>query len=729
MPDSSGRARKAIRFDVFEADLAAGQLRKRDRRIKLQDLPFRLLVALLEQPGEIVTREQLRSLLWGDTVVDFDDSLHTAIRKVRDVLGDSAARPRFIETVKRRGYCFIAPVSIAVEEDGEKAGSLVPSVPQSAVLTVAEGATAKWIPPHITGRSAWIAAIGIFVLASATVLLREGARSETRSSAVIPITSYRGVQRSPALSPDGSQLAFTWVGESGDNLDIYVQKIDGTGRVRLTTDPAPEQFPAWSPVGGTIAFVRNADLVSIPAVGGPERRITTAGGNGISWSPDARRIAFSDQVRPDGPRAIFLVSVDAGERRRLTLPPSAGQDDDWPAFSPDGQSVAFVRRATTATDIYRVSTSGGAAVRVAIVGKPIRGLVWSPDGEYLLYGTGRHAPGLLAVPATARDSTHAEQVTIAGSNVNELSIIARKGSRGVDLAYVHESTDWDIWGTAVGNDHAPPDSLAASIRADQSPSFSPDGQRLAFCSARTGFEEIWVASANGSNPRQLTNFNSGVANSPRWSPDGRLIAFDATVDGNPDVYVVAADGGPSRRVTRESSADQQPSWSHDGRWIYFMSDRSGSKQIWKAPFLGGQAAQVTQRGGFQALESADGRYLYYAKQQSGPGVWRVPVDGGPEIQVTDQAWQNLWSLAGDGLYYLDVANRVPEVYDIVRLIPVRRLDLVSNTVTTVATIQTSLPKGVSALEVRHDGKYFAWVGWRERSAEIMLIRDLHLGTK
>src|ERR1700693_189102 len=120
MEDSSSGAKRAIRFDAFEVDVCSGQLRKLNRRIKVQDLPFRLLVALLERPGEIVTREQLRTQLWGDTVVDFDDCLHAAVRKVRDVLGDSATRPRFIETVPRRGYCFIADVSISVEEGDAK---------------------------------------------------------------------------------------------------------------------------------------------------------------------------------------------------------------------------------------------------------------------------------------------------------------------------------------------------------------------------------------------------------------------------------------------------------------------------------------------------------------------------------------------------------------------------------------------------------------------------------
>ncbi len=106
-------ARRAVRFGVFEVDLGAGQFRKNGTRLKLQEQPFQVLAKLLENPGEVVTREELRGLLWpADTFVDFDHSLGTAINKIREALGDSAENPRFIETLPRRGYRFIASVDV-----------------------------------------------------------------------------------------------------------------------------------------------------------------------------------------------------------------------------------------------------------------------------------------------------------------------------------------------------------------------------------------------------------------------------------------------------------------------------------------------------------------------------------------------------------------------------------------------------------------------------------------
>src|ERR1700730_5453379 len=118
---------RSVRFGVFEVDLRSGELRKKGTRIRLQGQPFVLLIALLKQRGEVVTREELRRTLWpGDTFVDFDHSLGTAINKLREVLGDSAANPRFIETLPRRGYRFIAPVEAVGESEDAPPVNRVP---------------------------------------------------------------------------------------------------------------------------------------------------------------------------------------------------------------------------------------------------------------------------------------------------------------------------------------------------------------------------------------------------------------------------------------------------------------------------------------------------------------------------------------------------------------------------------------------------------------------------
>src|SRR6266851_3925357 len=117
MPDFKEKTSGRIaRFGIFELDLFAGELRKNGAKLRLQEQPFRVLAFLLERPGDVVTREELRLTLWpADTFVDFDHSLNTAVNKLRETLGDSASSPRYIETLARRGYRFIAPVQNGVE--------------------------------------------------------------------------------------------------------------------------------------------------------------------------------------------------------------------------------------------------------------------------------------------------------------------------------------------------------------------------------------------------------------------------------------------------------------------------------------------------------------------------------------------------------------------------------------------------------------------------------------
>ncbi len=718
--------RKVLRFGAFELDLAARRLSKRGRWIKLQDLPFRLLIALLEQPGAVMSHEELRTRLWGETAVEVDEGLHTAVRKLRAVLGDSATHPRFIGTVPRQGYCFLAQVQGEAIPEGEttEQEQALPSEPGLAPATT-------WIPAELPKRRSaprrvWILAVTLLVIAASAFLVSRKTHVGNSPLDIVPITSYRGPQGSPTLSPDGSRVAFAWVGESGDNIDLYVQRLDGTERRRLTTDPAPEQAPTWSPSGGTIAFNRSGQLFTIPATGGQESRLTTAAGPRLSWSPDSRQIAFSDRTAEDGRLGIFLISVDSGERRRLTTPVKASENDIHPAFSPDGQWVAFVRTDVLLASIYRIPVSGGNPVQVARPSMPSAGLVWSPDGRFLLFATGPLAPGLLFVPAGASNATHLERLDVAGFNVFDPSVNGRNGSRQLNLTYAQKSTNWDIFGASIGSRASAPAPLAASNRPDGAPSFSPDGKQMAYSSSQTGYEEIWVSMADGSQPRQLTHFKSAITNSPRWSPDGRWIAFHTSADGNLNIFRVSSEGGAPVRVTDETSAEVEPNWSHDGQWLYFMSDRSGSKQVWKAPVEGGRAVQITQQGGFQAFESDDGRYVYYAKQQRGPGVWRVPVNGGAEAPFSDRPCDNYWTLAGGGLYYVDVAERLPQLLTISGSVSIRRIDLATNRTTTVATIEASFPAGVRALDVTRDGQHLAWVSWRERTTELMMIRNLRI---
>jgi dipeptidyl aminopeptidase/acylaminoacyl peptidase len=227
------------------------------------------------------------------------------------------------------------------------------------------------------------------------------------------------------------------------------------------------------------------------------------------------------------------------------------------------------------------------------------------------------------------------------------------------MVYIQsEPSVTDIWRLAHPASSARREAPQKLLLASMNPAYAPDGRTIAFESRRGGPNGIWLGEADGSRPVQLTRFKSD-SGTPRWSPDGRRLAFDSLEAGNWDIYVVGTDGGAPRRLTADPSEDAIGTWSRDGRSIYFNSDRSGRTELWKVAAEGGTAVQVTRGGGYYALESEDGRSLYYSKEQVS-GVWRAPLAGGQESQVVSGPvpWQS-WALGHHGLYYSTTEDRVP----------------------------------------------------------------------
>jgi DNA-binding winged helix-turn-helix (wHTH) protein len=246
-----GDTKGTIQFGAFELDPLAGELRKHGSRVRLQEQSFRILAMLLEQPGKIVTREELHQKLWSnDTFVDFDHGLNNAINRLRDALSDSGETRRYIETVPRKGYRFIAPV----EREGKD--SVEPQNDQTRDTTDSGTSEAS------SYRATWL------ITATITLLLVGGlvgwalyirttvrlADSETR---VVPFTTYLGYETHPSFSPDGTRVAFCWNGEKQENFNIYVKVLDAGLPLQLTKDPTDEFGPAWSPDGQKIAFYRS----------------------------------------------------------------------------------------------------------------------------------------------------------------------------------------------------------------------------------------------------------------------------------------------------------------------------------------------------------------------------------------------------------------------------------------------------------------------------------------
>ena len=223
-------------------------------------------------------------------------------------------------------------------------------------------------------------------------------------------------------------------------------------------------------------------------------------------------------------------------------------------------------------------------------------------------------------------------------------------SDGRHLAYAHYFDDANIWRVDLDGKPLLPEQFIASTSREVFPQYSPDGQRIVFYSNRSGSDQIWVSNADGSNLAPLTSMTGAtITGTPRWAPDGWQITFDSNAGGVWRVYIVRADGGKPRPLTDDQSNNFVASWSRDGRWIYFASQRSGRLEVWKMPPQGGAAVQVTRNGGAAAIESRDGKTLYYSKDPN--TLWRKMLPDGEETQIAGPIHRYNFAVSEKGIYY------------------------------------------------------------------------------
>jgi Tol biopolymer transport system component len=537
-------------------------------------------------------------------------------------------------------------------------------------------ATVSWPRVALVGGSLAIGLLGAWVI---------GMRpAPVHALTPVPLTTYLGQEVDPALSPDGDRVAFSWNGEAQNNFDIYVKQIGNDNPVRLTTDPARDFSPAWSPDGKTIAFARlqgvdRSGIYIVPAAGGAERKLTETippfvflPRPFLAWSADGKWIAFTDvdtasthlqSGTGSKPMALFQISVDGQERRRLTSHAAGTVGDAGPAFAPDGHALAFVRTQTMGiSELYvlPLSPAGSPEERPRQITSQklfTTSPAWTPNNRELVFSsgvwTGRR---LWEVDETGK--TAPRRLDFLSRNTDQLTL-----SRRGQLVYTQKSSEVKIWRAELtGRGKAAPAAhFLASTMEDSNGQFSPDGKRIAFTSERSGTREIWTCAADGSNIAQLTFMGAAMTANPAWSPDGSRITFDSNREGQFEIYSVPSTGGTVNRLTNHPADDAHAAWSHDGRWIYFMSNRSGRREVWKMPTAGGEAVQVTKNGGVVPFP-ARGDFLYYSEkagegERNGLGGLRRlrERDGLDELVLPSVTFRNA-AITADGIYFIPRAD-------------------------------------------------------------------------
>ena len=655
---------RSIRFGLFEVDLTAAELRKNGVKIKLQDQPFQVLLRLLEQPGSVVTREELRIALWPDgTFVDFDHSLNASINKLRDALEDSATNPRFIQTLPRRGYRFIAPVEVPAGRVAAPVGLAEDDVP------IERAASRRFLAVVLS-----VALIAAAV--AAAVMLHRSDRSGT-AAVVVPLTSTPGLELEPSFSPDGNFIVYAGRQGYSKTSSLYVKSLRSESPRPVTSSNSHDKSPKWSPDGRRIAFVRfspaAADdktapgiLMTIPPFGGAERVVPNGGitiltgwaFSLLDWFNDSEHLVVSAYMPGREASSLFVVNARTGSRHQITEAPEETYGDVDPAVSSDGRRVTFTRQTShQLTEVWAVDLTPdrrpAGAPRPLVKGIGAKSAAWTADGREIIFAAGsQHKKRLMRMSVIPLSPPRPMPFAAEGSYA-----LAPAVSRRNQIAYPLLSGKVQMYRSDLG-----PDGLAIrtakmplSSVLDHLPDFSPSGDRLAWVSNRSGVQEIWVGKADGSDAYQLTDLQGHPeATHPRWSPNSEKVVFT----GGGKAWIVDVRGGQPVPLIDDGNEELgAAAWSLDGKGVYVVSHRSGRAEIWKMPASGRQGSaldrQITKGGGGSPVLSPDGKFLYYAEAGIPAALRRVPTEGGTEEVVIQQvAHGGAFTVGAAGVYFI-----------------------------------------------------------------------------
>jgi Tol biopolymer transport system component/DNA-binding winged helix-turn-helix (wHTH) protein len=611
---ASSQLTPGYRFGAFVLDPSSGELRRNGTKLRLQEQPLQVLLKLLENSGNLVTREQLHSALWAaDTFVDFDTGLNSAVKRLREALGDSADVPRFIETVPRRGYRFIAPLNgsilPAVAQAEKPAKISTPARLSAAVLALlmaaGAGAFVVWLrsplpPPQITGSTqlTWDSLAKDNLRTDGKSLFFGERRGGQYSAFQLPVAGGSPTaldSTSPgflpgAISPDGSQLLFV---PHKMSARTTVRVMDLASASVKDVPGIDSESVAWAP-GNKLVFAHGSELFIAGQDGAGRRKLLTAPGmiHSVGFSPDGTRIRMSvvDKLKFVG--ALWEARADGSGLHELLPGWHAIPQECCGTWTADGRYYVFQSFERGSSKIWILPDSQPSLRKTPPV--PVL-LTTDPLNFYS--------------PAPSRDG----KKLFVMAEQPRAELVRYDSSSGQFLPF--------LGGISAGDVEA-----------------SPDSHSYVF--VRYPDQTLWRSRADGSEPVQLTSPLLRVA-LPHWSPQGDRIAFSAQKQGQAwNVFLLPSSGGAAEQITFGSVSDLDPTWSPDGKTLAFGQTFAPSAPVHSSiQLLNLEHHTATPMPGSAGMccprWSPDGRYLAAEKDSFDQILiydfsvekWRVAVKG------------------------------------------------------------------------------------------------------
>ena len=677
--------KRIICFDEFELDISKRLLTRDGKPLALNAKAFDVLVFLVENPGRILSKDEILSSVWENQFVE-EANLPVQISALRKALGERKETPRFLVTIPGKGYEFIANISTGKEITIER-HRVSHFVIDETELNDQEIDTSISYPGRIlrSPTAARILTAGglLLLLAAASVWFYKSVdqksgqtartvRAPLRQASSHIFTAVSGMVDRVAISQDGKTLAYVerlkhqrslWLGDVEDNHSIQIVPFADRSYYDL----------AFAPGGKYIYLTardpnhREVTLMRISIFGGALQELISKVDSSFTFSPDGRSLAFLRRDADGNRTSLIIADAETGQNERVLTSRekpenTVGVGISW---SPDGQMIAFAADAETGgTELLTANVLDGRVSKIGeTFGNRIVNIVWQPDesGLFINRNTSNDA-GDGRIWFVPYPQGEAKQITDDSLDYHLASLCITADNK---LAVLQAQADPQIQIALDGDpqrSHKVLEGTRFRSEGRYGVEVAPDGKVL-FTANSTDSRTIWEMDADGSNQRQLTVSQKACYDQQFGiTPDDRFLVFESNRSGASEIWRANRDGSDLKLLT-SGGGNIEPAGSPDGMWVVYIASRDDKHELRRVSIEGGEPVQLTTEKSFWPAVSPDGRSIVFVRGRSEAGTDQaisiIPFNGGSPVKTFDvpvgAALYNRprWSPDGRAIVYKD----------------------------------------------------------------------------